>query len=63
MAAGVWIALTTSAPRDASRPLTTTLAPWAAKAMAIARPMLLVAPVTSAVFPCILSFTVWTPIT
>jgi hypothetical protein len=46
-----WIALTTSAPRDASRPLRTTLAPWAAKATAIARPMLLVAPVTSAVFP------------
>ena len=63
MAAVVLDRLTTSAPRDASRPLRTTLAPWAAKATAIARPMLLVAPVTSAVFPCILSFTVCTPIT
>src|ERR1700710_987721 len=46
------ISSTTSAPRCASRPLTTTCAPSRAKATAIARPMLLVAPVTSAVFSC-----------
>ena len=46
------ISSTTSAPRSALRPATTTCAPSAANASAIARPMLLVAPVTSAVFPC-----------
>ena len=40
---------TTSAPRWGLRPLTMTCAPSAANAVAIARPMLLVAPVTSAV--------------
>src|SRR3954469_24542927 len=44
-----WICATTSAPRWGLRPLTMTCAPSAANAVAIARPMLLVAPVTSAV--------------
>src|SRR3954454_21476678 len=44
-----WICSTTSAPRWRLRPLTMTRAPSAANAVAIARPMLLVAPVTSAV--------------
>jgi hypothetical protein len=43
------IASTTSPPRRTLRPLTTTCAPSAANAVAIAPPMLLVAPVTSAV--------------
>src|SRR5215469_5399409 len=43
---------TTCAPRWALRPEMTTCAPSAANASAIARPMLLVAPVTSAVLPC-----------
>ena len=42
----------TCAPRRALRPETTTCAPSAANASAIARPILLVAPVTSAVLPC-----------
>src|SRR5262249_52953122 len=44
------ISSTTAAPRTGSRPATATCAPSAAKATAMARPMLLVAPVTSAVF-------------
>src|SRR3954468_9981634 len=44
-----WICSTTSTPRWGLRPLTMTCAPSAANAVAIARPMLLVAPVTSAV--------------
>src|SRR3954471_11187190 len=43
------ICSTPSAPRWGLRPLTMTCAPSAANAVAIARPMLLVAPVTSAV--------------
>lgn len=42
---------TTSSPRSALRPETATYAPSRAKASAIARPMLLVAPVTRAVLP------------
>src|SRR5712671_3573003 len=42
---------TTSLPRCPLRPETTTCAPSAANSSAIARPMLLVAPVTSAVLP------------
>src|SRR5260221_1674882 len=42
----------TCAPRWALWPEMTTCAPWAANASAIARPMLLVAPVTRAVLPC-----------
>ena len=45
------ISATTSLPRVSLRPATTTWAPSAANATAIARPMLLVAPVTSAVLP------------
>src|ERR1700744_544468 len=45
------ISLTTAAPRSRSRPETATSAPSAANATAIARPMLLVAPVTRAVLP------------
>jgi hypothetical protein len=43
------ISATTLSPRSWSRPLTTTCAPSPANMVAIARPMLLVAPVTSAV--------------
>src|ERR1700722_17576276 len=43
---------TTCAPRWALRPEMTTCAPSAPNASAIARPMLLVAPVTRAVLPC-----------
>src|SRR5260370_41778166 len=43
------IGFTTAVPRSILRPLTTTCALSAAKLVAMARPMLLVAPVTSAV--------------
>src|SRR6202011_913808 len=46
-----WMALTTSAPRAESRPVTTTLAPSAALAFATPLPMLLVEPVTRATLP------------
>ncbi|CAO0827022.1 hypothetical protein SMICM17S_09784 [Streptomyces microflavus] len=45
------ISPTTALPRSPLRPDTTTCAPSAANAVAMARPMLLVEPVTSAVFP------------
>ncbi len=45
------VSAATAAPRSGSRPLITTRAPSFASATAIARPMLLVAPVTSAVLP------------
>src|SRR5258708_1806722 len=45
------ISATTASPRSWLRPLTTTWAPSAAKAVARAAPMLLVEPVISAVFP------------
>ena len=43
---------TTASPRSRLRPVTTTAAPWAANASAIARPMPAVDPVTSARSPC-----------
>src|ERR1700759_4103551 len=56
------ISLTTAAPRSGLRPDTTTWAPSAAKASAMARPMLLVAPVTRAFLPARrvpIDWTIW----
>lgn len=49
--AGVNDFFTTASPRAASRPQTTTMAPWAARVATMASPMPLVEPVTTAVFP------------
>ena len=52
------ISLTTSAPLSSRRPATTTFAPDPANATAVARPMPLVAPTTTATLP---SYEIRTP--